>query len=503
ALRVAVGNKLQRLSLGYYKKRDPGELASVALQDVNNFEQIFGHSLSNLATAVFGTVVLAVFLVVLDWRLGLTLLGALLFVLPLAQFGQWLVRKYGARAIGARTDTNARLLEYFQGMPHLKSFGMIGASFGTLDDALRNLRTTSIRTEAIPGPVILTAGVVLELFFVLMVWLGLFLLSGGELKIPVMVAFLILGYRLYEPLKISMVEYGVLSYMNVSLERIISLLKAEEQSAGQDAHPSTYDVELDRVTFGYAPERNVLENVSLTARAGEMTALVGPSGSGKTTITSLIARFWDIEEGAIRIGGVDLRNMSTDTVYGIISEVFQEVYLFDGTIYENILVGNPDASPERVRWAAEKAQLTEFTDRMEGGLQTRVGEGGNRLSGGQKQRVSIARALLKDAPIVLLDEATSSLDPENEIYIQRAIQSLVKNKTVIVIAHRLSTISNADQIVVLQDKAVAEAGSHADLMSREGIYHRMWTLQDQASAWEVGAAKSGEHEDSVEAGKLH
>ncbi|MEL6654225.1 MAG: ATP-binding cassette domain-containing protein, partial [Bacteroidota bacterium] len=256
-------------------------------------------------------------------------------------------------------------------------------------------------------------------------------------------------------------------------------------SSGQDLSVDSYDISFEEVHFAYIDEEKVLDGISFEAKAGTLTALVGPSGSGKTTITALIARFWDVDQGAIRIGGVDLRDMSPQNVYGLISEVFQDVYLFDDTIYENIKIGKPEASEVEIMQAAEKAQLFEFINALPEGLHTKVGEGGNKLSGGQKQRISIARALLKDAPIVLLDEATASLDPENEIYIQRAIQELVQDKTVIVIAHKLASIRQADQILVLNHGKIAESGKHDDLMKQEGLYARFWETQQKTSGWKV------------------
>ncbi len=484
-LRLNIGNKLQRLSMGYYKHRDPGDLASVALQDVANFEQIFGHSIANIVTAIIGTVALSTFLIILDFRLGLTLVAALGIVFPLAYLGQRLVRRYGRQLIAARTQTNARFLEYIQGMRHARAYGMTGRSFRTLEAALDALRIRSIRVEAIPGPMILSAGVILELFFVLMVWMGLYFLSGQTLEIPVFIAFLIVGYRLYEPLKILMVEYGVLSFMNVSLDRIVELMGADEQAAGRNLQPEQFDIRFSDVSFGYHADQLVLKGVSFEARAGQMTAIVGASGSGKTTVLSLMARFWEVTSGKVQIGGINLVDISPEQVYTMISEVFQEVYLFDGSIYDNILIGNPTATAAEVEAAAAKAQLMEFVEELPEGLGTMVGEGGRRLSGGQKQRVSIARALLKDAPIILLDEATSSLDPENEIYVQRAIHELVRNKTVVVIAHRLSTIRNADQILVLGEGQIQEQGMHGELMAARGQYARMWELQAAAGVWKM------------------
>ncbi|MEM6696911.1 MAG: ABC transporter ATP-binding protein, partial [Bacteroidota bacterium] len=281
-MRLALGNKLQRLSLGYYKSRDAGDLASVVLQDVANFENIFGHSIANIANAIFGFLMLSIFLLYLDWRLALTLILAVAFVLPLMQLGRWLVTKLGKTQIAARNATGANFLEYVQGIQHIKSYGMTGSRFAALEQSLKDLRRGSIRVEAIPGPIILTAGVIFELFFVLMIWLALYFLTAGSLSIPILIAFLIIGYRLYEPLKILMVEYPVLSYMNISLERMISILQAEEQAVGQNLSPNNYDIEFKGVHFSYVEDKKVLNGIDFLAPAGTLTALVGASGSGKT-----------------------------------------------------------------------------------------------------------------------------------------------------------------------------------------------------------------------------
>ncbi|MEM0991750.1 MAG: ABC transporter ATP-binding protein [Bacteroidota bacterium] len=497
-MRLALGNKLQRLSLGYYKSRDPSDLASVVLQDVANFENIFSHSIANIANAVFGVLVLSGFLLYLDWRLAVTLLVAVVLVLPLLQLAQRLIAKLGKKHIAARISTGARFLEYVQGIQHIKSYGMTGDRYASLDEALSSLRRESIKVEAIPGPVILVVGAIFEVFFVLMIWLGLYFLAGGSLTVPVLIAFLIIGYRLYDPLKVLMVEYPVLSYMNVSLSRVIAVLEAEEQTTGQDLQPQNHDISFEEVHFAYVEDRKVLDGVHFTAPTGTMTALVGASGSGKTTITALIARFWDIQKGSIRIGGIDLKDMTPQTVYSLISEVFQEVYLFDGSIYENIQIGDPAATEDQIMEVAQQAQILEFTNMLPEGLQTKVGEGGSKLSGGQKQRISIARALLKDAPIILLDEATASLDPENEIYIQRAIQALVKDKTVIVIAHKLSTIQQADQILVLKDGTIAERGKHQELLNENGLYAKLWHTQQKARGWKIEAVNNEYRTANVE-----
>ncbi|MEN7547159.1 ABC transporter ATP-binding protein [Rapidithrix thailandica] len=484
-LRLKLGNHLQRLSMGYFKKRDPGDLASVVLQDVANFETIFGHTVGNIAGAVFATLTLSVFLFAVDWRLALLLIAALPLGYLFVKIANWVITKQGAKLVLARNATGARFLEYVQGIRFIKSYGMTGAHFKSLERAMRDFKKASIRTEALPGPFVLLAAIIFELFFLGMVGLGVGYFETGTLSIPVLIAFLIMGYRLYEPLKVVLVDYVTLRYMNISLTRIIDLLKAEEQEWEEDCPPEHFDIAFDHVNFSYTGDENVLKGISFYIPEKSMVALVGPSGSGKTTIANLIARFWDAQQGSVMIGGIDIQLLAPHTVYQMISEVFQEVYLFDDTVYNNILIGNPKASKEQVWQAAKAAQCQEFIRSLPQGMETRVGEGGSRLSGGQKQRVSIARAMLKDAPIVLLDEATASLDPENEVYIQRAIQQLVKDKTVVVIAHKLQTIKNANQIIVLDQGRIKETGDHTYLMEVGGLYTQLWNQQQKAQSWKI------------------
>lgn len=483
-LRIKLGNHIQKFSLGFFKQRDPGEIASIVLQDVANFEGIFGHSIGNLASAAFGTALLSVFLFVYDWRLALCLLLALPLIYPFLRIANYFVSSLGKKQIAARNTVGARFLEYVQGIRHLKSYGLTGQKHKGLEDSFDDLRRKSIQMEAIPGPFIVTAGIVFEIGFISMVALGLYFLFHQSITVPVLITFLIMGYNLYSPLKVVMVDYLVLRYMNESLSRIIGVLEEPTMETEKNEIPQNYEIRFNNVSFGYQ-EKITLQNINFTVPENSMLALVGHSGSGKTTIASLIARFWDVNKGSITIGGTDIRNINQDVFYKQISEVFQEVYLFDDTIYNNVKIGNPDASDHEVDQALEKAQCLEFINNLPEGIHTKVGEGGSKLSGGQKQRISMARALLKDAPIVLLDEATASLDPENEIYIQRAIQELVRSKTVVVIAHKLSTIQNASQILVLNEGEISEKGNHTELLEKNGIYRKMWEIQKQSNGWKV------------------
>lgn len=483
-LRINLGNRIQKFSLGFYKKRDPGEIASVVLQDVATFEGIFGHSIGNLASASFGTVMLSAFLLIYDWRLALCLLLTIPLVYPFLILASYFIRRLGQKQIAARNAVGAQFLEYVQGIRHLKSYGLIGSKHQVLNQAFDDLRKKSIRMEALPGPFIVTASIVFEIGFILMVALGLYYLSNNSISIPVLITFLIMGYNLYSPLKIIMIDYLTLGYMNESLKRIITVLETLTMETDQDQFPSRFDLTFKSVHFGYQ-DTSIVTNLDFEVPEKSMLALVGHSGSGKTTIAALIARFWDVDQGSIQIGGVDIRNINQDRFYGLISEVFQEVYLFDDSIYNNILIGNPKATEDQVIQAADKAQVLSFAWEFPEGMYTMVGEGGSRLSGGQKQRISIARALLKDAPIVILDEATASLDPENEIYIQLAIQELVKSKTVVVIAHKLSTIQNAQQILVLHKGYIAERGTHEELLQQNNRYRNLWIIQQTSSGWKV------------------
>lgn len=488
-LRMMLGDHMHRLSLGFYKKQDPGDLASVVLQDVSNFEAIFRDQFQNLVGAALGTLILGIFLFVLDRPLAILMMAALPIAFLFMILANKIARKFSLKHVASRNETGSKFIEYVQGVQYLKAFNLTGDRFEALQSAFQNLRKNSIKLEAVIGPVAITSLMIFELFFLLMVWVGLnriYPQNTASLSIPAFAAYLIVGYRLYAPLQLLMVSYAHLNYMNISLERIRQLLQTPLQDAGNDLIPEKFDIVFNKVGFAYVDQK-VLDKISLTIPENKLTALVGPSGSGKTTITNLIARFWDVQEGHITIGGIDLRQMSPRTVYSLISEVFQDVYLFDDTIYNNIRIGDLKATEDQILETAQKARVTEFLDDLEHGIQTMVGEGGSKLSGGQKQRISIARAMLKNAPIVLLDEATAALDPENEIYIQQAIQALVREKTVVVIAHKLQTVRNADNIIVLKDKAIAEAGTHEVLLEQNGLYYRYWQTQQSGRSWKIGA----------------
>lgn len=484
-LRMNMGNRMQKFSLGFFKQKDPGEITSVILQDVANFEIIFGHSIGNIASGIFGTVILSIVLFCYDWRLTLCLLVVIPLVIPFLRLANYIISKTGKKLVSARNSVGAKFLEYVQGIRHLKSYGQTGEKHKGLETSFQHLKKMSIKMESLPGPLVITVTILFEIGFILMVALGLYYLVNQSISVPVLITFLILGYALYTPLKVIMVDYLSLSGMNESLNRVVEVLETPIMQTPKELIPNVYNIEFENVSFGYLSNQHTISNLSFKVPQHSMLALVGHSGSGKTTIASLIARFWDVNEGAIKIGGIDIKNINTDYFYSLISEVFQDVYLFDDTIFNNIKMNNPNVTEQDVIDAATKAMVMEFVEDLPLGLHTPVGEGGNKLSGGQKQRISIARALLRQAPIVLLDEATASLDPENEIYIQQAIQELVKSKTVIVIAHKLATIQNADQIIVLEKGTILEQGNHLSLMDKKGKYFKMCQIQQQSGGWKI------------------
>lgn len=484
--RERLGAHLRKLSMGFFKQRDPGDITAVLAQDIGNFEYILNHSLTNIWAAAFGPAMMSLFLWYLDWRLTVALWSAIILGLPLLHLGSQLVERIGKDQIAARNNTGARFLEYMHGIKALKAFNLTGSRFQRLEQAFADLRRESLRVEMVPCPFIVAIMTLLEIGFLGAMALGIWLLLGGSLTPWVLLAFLILGYRFYEPVKLLLVDFAIMRYMMIGVRRIAEVLDTPALSEPEQpvVLPEHLDIRFDHVSFAYL-ERPVLSDISFYAPVRSMTALVGPSGSGKTTVTSLIARFWEVQSGAITIGGTDIRHMPQDQLFSLISEVFQEVYLFHDSILNNLRIGKPTASEAEIIAAAEAAQCHAFIQALPQGYDTVIGEGGSTLSGGQKQRLSIARALLKDAPIVLLDEATASLDPENEALIQQALNRLVADKTLIVIAHKLSTICQADQILVLEQGQIIQQGTHAALLAQPGLYQHLWQQQQATSGWKL------------------
>jgi ATP-binding cassette subfamily B protein len=431
-----------------------------------------------------------VFLLFIDWRLTLVTLA----VFPMGFPFYFRIKQLFSEGLRKRSDclakVNSQIIEYVQGIEVLKGYKQTDEQFEKFNHTLREFRETNIRV-VLKGDIPMTlVKLILDMGLCLILLFGATFIFSGTLSFTVFLIFTIMGLRIYEPVKQLFPALALRKLAEPALIKIRDILETDPLPHAEDGQPpKSFDVQFEKVNFSYN-NKNVLTDISFTLPEKTITALVGPSGSGKTTITRLMARFWDADSGEIKMGGVNIRDMSIDALLNRISMVFQDVYLFNDTIYQNIAYGSKDAGKEKIIRAAKTAQCHDFISRLPDGYDTMVGEGGATLSGGEKQRISIARAILKDAPIILLDEATASVDPENEHLIQRAINSLVASKTLVIIAHRLSTITSADQIMVLNEEGrIEEIGNHEALLRNQGLYYRLWQGRVQARQWRMGTGR--------------
>ncbi len=481
--RADLAEHMRKLPLGYITARDPGDLANMMMGDFTLVETAISHIVPQLFGALVMPVLAFAGLLFIDWRMAVSMFIAM----PVAILILWLNNKVNKRMadrqMKSKRDAGNRLQEYLLGIRVMKAYNLVGEKFERLEASFRRQMKESIRYEALTGPVLLLTITLIRAGLTLMVLTGAYLLVGGSLDLLTFVMFLVIGSRVYDPLTAALMKFAELRYDERAGERILQLMK-EPEMKGSDAPGSGTDVAFRNVSFGYG-EKEILHNVSLKMKQGSMTALVGPSGSGKSTILKLCARFYDPKAGQILFGGRDEAEMDPEKLMKKISMVFQDVYLFQDTIGNNIRFGKENATEEEVIEAAKKACCYEFIMALPKGFDTMIGEGGCTLSGGEKQRISIARAMLKNAPVVLLDEATASLDPENEVEVQKAISELISGRTVIVIAHRLKTIKNAGHIVVMEEGRVAEEGTHDELLKNGGLYHKLWRIQTQSFGWEI------------------
>ena len=485
ALRLRLCDHLRKLSLAYFRKNDPATTSRLLLNEMEDCEAVFGIYLYELAACLLVPAVFGGALFFADWRLALALFIFTLPALPL------MARAYKAAGddspvyVDARGRTDTALLEYLGGIGELKAASRIGEAFIPYTTANARLMAVSLRMETRFGILAQLFICLLDLAYVGITALGAFLVWRGDADLAVFMLFLVAGMRFFEPLQNLGVFMIVFRFMAESLERVAKALREEslaEKSGFRE--PEDNGIEFSNVTFGYAGN-TVLNGISFTVPQGTVTALVGESGGGKTTVANLLLRFWDVREGAISVGGTDIRTFSQEALYEKFSVVFQDVYLFNDTVMSNIRLAKPGAADEEVMEAAEKACAHAFIMELDNGYATLVGERGSRFSGGEKQRIAIARAILKDAPILILDEATASVDPENEVHIQTGLNHLTRGKTLLVIAHRLSTIRMADQILVLKEGTIAERGTHEQLLDKKGVYHSMWMHQETVKSWKI------------------
>ncbi len=483
-IRIEVAEHMRRLPLSFFNRKDLSELTTNIMGDCATVEQIMSHAVPQIMGNAISILIISIMLSFYDWRMTLSLL----FVLPISMGVIYLSRKIqkklGERHVKAKLNVSKQIQEYLDGIKVVKAFGLSGEKSAALKEALRQMMKEAITFEAIAGSFVTLSSIVLQVGIGVVILVGVNLLTSGSLDIIKFLTFTMISTRIYAPVLSILTMLAEVMYFFTSIKRMQQLRKEPIMEGNTDIVLPDCNIEFKDVTFSYNKEE-VIKNMSISLPHNAVTALVGPSGSGKSTISRLIARFWDVNKGEVLIGGKNIRDIDPETLMKYMSFVFQDVVLFNDTVINNIRIGRQGASDEEVRTAAKIAQCDEFIEKMENGYNTQIGENGCTLSGGERQRISIARAILKDAPIVLLDEATASIDPENEVMIQTAISALIKGRTVIVIAHRLKTIAGANQIIVLDDGKLSEQGTHDELLAKNGLYAKLWHIQQESLGWSV------------------
>jgi len=481
--RISLAEKLRKIPLSFFGKKDLADLTSTIMADCTFLEQSFSHFIPELFGSILSTLVIAAGLLAFDWRMAAAALWVLPVSFAIVGFSSKVQQKLNQRQMDAKMACADGIQECIETARDLKANNAEQEYLKLLDLKIKAVEKRAIISEFGTAAFVVSASLILKLGIATVALAGSVLLIRGSLDVSAFFLFLLVVSRLYDPLQSALQNLAAVISTRTNIARMNEILDHPVQSGGNRLDHQGCDIRFEHVGFAYNTGEAVLKDVSFTAKQGEVTALVGPSGGGKTTVSRLAARFWDVNSGKITLGGMDISKVDPETLLSLYSIVFQDVTLFDNTILENIRIGRKDASDEEVIAAAKLANCDEFALRLPEGWNSRIGENGCSLSGGERQRISIARAFLKDAPIILLDEATASLDVENETLIQTALSRLIRNKTVLVIAHRMRTVAGADKIVVLADGRVAEQGTPAELQERNGIYSHMVELQNRSQNW--------------------
>ena len=483
--RITLAEKLRKIPLSFFSKKDLADLTSTIMADCTYLETAFSHFIPPFAGSMISTVIIAISLFFFDVKMAIASLWvlpvAIIIVVSTAKVQQKLTQK----SMDAKMDAANGIQECIDTIADLKSNNAEKRYLVSLDDKIDNVEKRVLKNEFVTAVFVSSAQMVLKLGIATTALAGSALLIKGELDILTFFVFLLLVLRLYDPMQAALQNLAAIISTKTNVDRMNEILDHDVQSGDSKLTNNGYDITFDNVSFSYNNNEKVLDNVSFTAKQGEITALVGPSGGGKTTVSRLAARFWDATSGNITVGGMNISNIEPETLLSLYSIVFQDVTLFNTSVAENIRLGKKDATDEEVLAAAKLANCDEFVQKLANGYDTEIGENGCNLSGGERQRISIARAFLKNAPIILLDEATASLDVENETLIQTALSRLIKDKTVIVIAHRMRTVENADKIVVLSDGKIAECDTPDKLMQKDSIFKHMTELQTASQNWTI------------------
>ena len=481
--RITLAERLRKIPLSFFGKKDLADLTSTIMADCTFLEQSFSHFIPELAGSIISTVLIAVSLFFYDWRMALAALWVMPVAFGIVGFSAKVQEGFNQKSMDAKMACADGIQECIETVQDLKANNAEKEYLKGLEKKIRAVEHRSILNEFGLAAFVVSASLVLKLGIATVALAGSVLLMQGSLDILTFFLFLLVVSRLYDPLQGALQNLAAVISTRTNIARMNEILDHPIQQGKNSLSNKGYDITVDHVGFAYNTGETVLKDVSFTAKQGEVTALVGPSGGGKTTVSRLAARFWDVSRGKITVGGMDVSKVDPETLLSLYSIVFQDVTLFDNTILENIRIGNKDATDEEVLAAARLANVDEFAEKLPDKWNTNIGENGCELSGGERQRISIARAFLKNAPIILLDEATASLDVENETLIQTALSRLIKDKTVLVIAHRMRTVAGADKIVVLSDGMVAEEGDPDTLLRQDGIYTRMVKLQTESQNW--------------------
>ena len=483
--RISLAEKLRKLPLSFFGKRDLSDLTTTIMADCTTLEQSFSHWIPEFFGSMISTVIVAVCLFIFDWRLALAALWVLPVSLAIVAFSGKVQNYFTRRQTEAKLAVAEGIQEALETMRDLKSNNAEEKYLAGLDKKIDLQEKRMIASELGGALFVVPAGMILKLGIGTVALVGGMLLASNAITVLTFFLYLLIVSRLYDPLSSSLQNLAAIISTNIPIERMNEIENYPVQPGTAELKTNGYDIVFDNVSFAYNTGEQVLSGVSFTAKQGEVTALIGPSGGGKSTAAKLAARFWDADSGKITLGGTDVKTVDPEKLLSAYSIVFQDVTLFNNTVMENIRIGRQGAADAEVLAAAREAQCDEFVEKLPEGYQTMIGENGSALSGGERQRISIARALLKDPPVILLDEATASLDAENETQIQRAISRLVKGKTVLIIAHRMRTVEGADKLVLLKDGKVAEQGSPEELLAKGGIYAKMCKLQQQSGEWRI------------------
>lgn len=481
--RRTLAEKLRKIPLSFFGKKDLADLTNTIMSDCALLETASSHWIPELVGAIISTTLIVISLFFFDWRMALAAVWVMLVAFLIVLYSRKVMGKVYERTMQYRISCQDGIQEGLETLRDLRSYNMTDAYMSGLENKIKAVEKNAIFVEFTNAAFVCSAQMILKLGIGTVAVVGSALLLNGQITVLTFFMFLLVVTRMYEPLQISLQNLSAIISADTNCKRMDEILSYEEQEGDKELMNDGYDIQFDHVSFAYKDGEQVLSDVSFTAKQGEVTALIGPSGGGKTTVTRLAARFWDNDTGSITVGGMKVTDIDPEKLLSLYSIVFQDVTLFNDTIMENIRIGRQGATDEEVMEAARLAHCDEFVERMPEKWNTMIGENGSELSGGERQRISIARAFLKDAPIILMDEATASLDVDNESFIQESISKLICDKTVLIIAHRMRTVDGVDKIVVLKDGTVAEQGSPAELKQTDGIYKHMVEMQMESAAW--------------------